>query len=394
MAADHNNIKWFLSSQELFRFDGYEWKYFPLNLSDSLVVTPDYNIAVDSKNRIWFLAFVGNKQTNKNDRMFLCFDGKNWKTFLIPSAMLSIDYRTIVFDQNDVLWAALSPISILRFDGTTWKALNGKEGFPSFGITPSLNSIAVDQRNVKWFNSSQNLISYNDTTVTYYQRPDKESTETYSALAVDHTNTIWVAARWTMGRSGIIRFNGTLWKIYPSPLRIGSFSIDLDNRKWAAVSGTGVVCFDDRVWTTYTTNDGLLSNDVRTMAIDRDGVKWFGTDAGVSSFDDRKNTAAGTPPADIVVRGYYPNPFNAQITLTFDLYSWGAVKLTVYSVMGQKIRTLVSERFSSGMHSLVWDGTNDSGRKVSSGVYLFRLEKNGGSSLDLHSATGRMVFLK
>jgi ligand-binding sensor domain-containing protein len=393
MAADHNNIKWFLTPQELFRFDGIEWKLFPLN-RDSLVVTPDYNLAVDSKNRIWFLASVNNKQTSRNDRMFLGFDGKDWKTVLIPSTLLSIDYRTIVFDLKDVLWAALSSSSIIRFDGSTWKIFDGREGLPSFGIVPNLNSIVVDQKNVKWFGSSQNLISYNDTTLTYYQRPDKESTETYSSLAVDHSNSLWAATRWNMGRSAYTRFNGAQWKIYPSTLRMTSFSIDLDNKKWAPISGTGVLCFDDSIFTTYTTREGLLSNDVRTMAIDLDGVKWFGADAGVSTFDDRKQAAAGTLPADVAVRGCYPNPFNARITLSFDLYSWGAVKMTVYSIMGQKIRTLVTERFPAGTHSLAWDGTNDSGRKVSSGVYLYRLEKNGGGSPSFGTATGRMVFLK
>jgi len=72
-----------------------------------------------------------------------------------------------------------------------------------------------------------------------------------------------------------------------------------------------------------------------------------------------------------------PNPFNPSTTISFDLPQSGPVRLTVYSVSGQKVRELVNGRLSAGRRSVIWDGRDDAGMPVSSGVYLYRLEANG-----------------
>ena len=65
----------------------------------------------------------------------------------------------------------------------------------------------------------------------------------------------------------------------------------------------------------------------------------------------------------------------------FDLASEMPVHLAVYSASGQKVRKLVSGQMSAGSHSVAWDGRDDSGQPVSSGVYLYRLEAGGKSEM-------------
>ena len=70
----------------------------------------------------------------------------------------------------------------------------------------------------------------------------------------------------------------------------------------------------------------------------------------------------------------YPNPFNAQTTIAFDLPSPAKVKLCVYNIAGQKVRTLVSRVKEAGRHFVTWDGKDEAGREVASGICLYRLE--------------------
>jgi hypothetical protein len=83
-----------------------------------------------------------------------------------------------------------------------------------------------------------------------------------------------------------------------------------------------------------------------------------------------------------------PNPFNPSTTLSFTLPQSGKAELAVYSITGQKIRTLLNGPISAGAHSVTWDGRDDSGKLVSSGVYLSRL--TSGTRI----ATGKMLLMK
>ncbi len=84
----------------------------------------------------------------------------------------------------------------------------------------------------------------------------------------------------------------------------------------------------------------------------------------------------------------YPNPFNPQTTISFALQNSGPVELEIYDVRGRKVRTLVSHDLPQGRHSELWNGTDDHGQSVSSGVYLVRLRADG------TNAVKRMVLIE
>ncbi len=70
----------------------------------------------------------------------------------------------------------------------------------------------------------------------------------------------------------------------------------------------------------------------------------------------------------------YPNPFNPTTTIEYSISKAQKVTLTVYNVLGQKVRTLVSEYQAAGTHRFVWNGQNESGLDVPSGMYFYRLQ--------------------
>ena len=69
----------------------------------------------------------------------------------------------------------------------------------------------------------------------------------------------------------------------------------------------------------------------------------------------------------------YPNPFNPVTSINYQLAGDAQVTLTIYDIMGQKIRTVVNENHSSGFHSVLWDGKDNYNNPVSSGVYIYRI---------------------
>jgi hypothetical protein len=84
----------------------------------------------------------------------------------------------------------------------------------------------------------------------------------------------------------------------------------------------------------------------------------------------------------------YPNPFNPTTTIGFALPMAGDVKLDVFNLLGQKVKTLVNTEMLAGEHKVVWDGTTDAGTRVASGVYFYRL------STDQFTDTKKMLMLK
>jgi hypothetical protein len=69
-----------------------------------------------------------------------------------------------------------------------------------------------------------------------------------------------------------------------------------------------------------------------------------------------------------------PNPFNPATTIAFDLPRAGPVRLTLFNLSGRIVRVLLNEERPAGRHQVKWDGTDDNGRQMASGVYVCRME--------------------
>ena len=88
------------------------------------------------------------------------------------------------------------------------------------------------------------------------------------------------------------------------------------------------------------------------------------------------------------LKGNYPNPFNPITTINYSLKENSKVSINIYNIKGQKVKTLVNETFESGNHTVIWKGTNDNGKSVSSGIYFYKMKT------DNHEETKKMILMK
>lgn len=108
---------------------------------------------------------------------------------------------------------------------------------------------------------------------------------------------------------------------------------------------------------------------------------WYGT----FGIEDPDNLAIITSPE---LNQNYPNPFNPVTSIDFKLPKRMKVSLVIYDVLGKKVRTLLDGDQNPGAHKVYWNGTNDYGQVVSSGIYFYRLEAES------FTATRKMMLMK
>lgn len=126
---------------------------------------------------------------------------------------------------------------------------------------------------------------------------------------------------------------------------------------------------------------GLITLD-QALVVDRSGQVTTGV--SVTAVED----AAAVLPERYALLQNYPNPFNPETHITYHLPRSEEVVLEVYTLIGQRIRTLEDGVVAAGVHIATWDGRDEAGRKASSGVYLVRLQ--AGHFVD----TRRMMLLR
>lgn len=114
----------------------------------------------------------------------------------------------------------------------------------------------------------------------------------------------------------------------------------------------------------------------------KNAFTWLGFGTGIQEVDN------GVVPSVFSLEQNYPNPFNPVTNMTYNIPKAADVSLTVYSLTGEKIATLVNGNRPAGSYTVTWDGTNNSGAKVSSGIYIYTI--NAGD----YTATKKMVLVK
>ncbi len=104
--------------------------------------------------------------------------------------------------------------------------------------------------------------------------------------------------------------------------------------------------------------------------------------------DLASNDGVNTVPAEFNLEQNFPNPFNPRTTIQFAVPEKSYVRLEIFSLLGQKVRSLVNDNLEPGVHTVNWDGKNDTGVQVGSGVYFYRLQTPN------FTRTKRMLMIK
>ncbi len=144
-----------------------------------------------------------------------------------------------------------------------------------------------------------------------------------------------------------------------------------DFRCWQG-AGPVNIAPGDTAWFTFAVVAGDDLTDIRQHAYDaavKSGQVGWTPPVGI---DDQPNRL----PTEFALYQNYPNPFNPSTTIKYDLKENANVVLKVYNVLGQEVRTLVNTNQTAGFKKVVWDGRDNNGVPVASGVYIYRIQAN------------------
>lgn len=144
----------------------------------------------------------------------------------------------------------------------------------------------------------------------------------------------------------------------------GEISRDIASAARSDILQSGLVKSGDVVTCSVTPSDGATSAPTVTESIVIGG--------NIATAVAETHTEA--PPEVLSLRQNYPNPFNSHTVIGFDLPTGGDVELVLYDLLGQSVATIVRGHSVAGTHKAQWDGLDDAGQPLASGVYLYRLQ--------------------
>ena len=152
--------------------------------------------------------------------------------------------------------------------------------------------------------------------------------------------------------------------------KLDSLGNQLDSAVMASMADVDIydlIAEGEYLWGLVTIQDA--ANSIRKV--------WMGylRPTGVNGNPNELNESA-----DFSLQPAYPNPLQGNTTISFRLPRASLTSLDIYNIMGQKVKTLVAGNLEAGRHSVIWNGCDNSGRKVASGVFICRLTSGSGQA--------------
>ncbi len=112
----------------------------------------------------------------------------------------------------------------------------------------------------------------------------------------------------------------------------------------------------------------------------------------VENSEDPYQDQSAKIPTKFSLEHNYPNPFNPETTISYQLSGGSQVKIDIFDILGRKVRTLVNQKQEAGYYNILWDGKNDDGNRVASGLYLYNIRAK--SKANNFVSTKKMILLK
>ena len=395
MAVDGNGNLWSASGRDVtgvgfYKFDGTTWTNYNQAANPQLTNNAFHMVYAAPDNTIYFGSW-GKGFTKISDQQFTSYDTTGTGMVGISTATGFLVISGFVVDSKNDLWV----LNYWPGDGQALNVLSGNTWYHfknSFEGSLSLEfhfNLVIDQSGTKWYsvldskraglyfyNENGTLTNTNDDVSGYLTKSNGLNSNSINSLVVDQRGDLWVG---TSTGVNVISNLGSVTTNGSSSLRVTSvfslrqqtancIAVDALNQKWVGTNEGLLLVNSDgsSLLDAYNTkNSALLSDKIVSLAIDKNnGIVYAGTDAGLTSF----KTPAEKPQENFSTLFCYPSPFrisNGTNMLTIK----GLVKdsdIKILTISGK----LVREFSSPGGNVAFWDGKNESGNLVSSGVYL------------------------
>ena len=402
------------------------------------------SLALDSKGRLWCASQVGG--------VHMLNEQGDWLNFSIESGLTKNDHRVVIVDSQDRAWAgswgggitifevtetdtlltkidasqeilagvSIDPNFVLVTDmtqdefGNIWivnrEAANGQvipvrsEEGDFFYFLSTVDEIGtrfvklleIDRINRLWIGTEDRGIKVIDYMGTLSNKVDDrfdqglDNTEgllsnKITALAEDKDGIMWIGteAGLNFWQGQVGRRTGLINSF------VNTIGIDGINNKWiGTANGITVLSNDGRTQTDYTTgNSPLVSNNIQSFAFNEEtGEVWIGTTNGLSRFQ----TPFTAPKENLNQLTGFPNPFILDgFSDHFTITNLAAnTSVNIYSISGIKVKTFKLDDVQ-GKGQIVWDGKDDDGNFVASGIYVYLAFTNN----DI-SATGKVALVR
>jgi len=434
LAVDYRGGLWVGTEIGLYRFENGDFKEY--NTSNSTLPTPILKKAVkDSKGNIWCIAEDYGSPSNsiKNTNSVVKYNGTEF-SYLNINDIGSGNYiiNTLVVDQSDNLWIATNK-GLFKYNENQITAFT--QGFP---IGFQAESMCADYYGNIWIGESNGSISkFDGSTLAIYPRDqysislDWVSTmyfdgryiwagEYYgdkrlmkidpiksgkklinekvdipinqiSNILLDKNGTLWVSSYY----NSIARFKDSKWEIIDRSNSgiisetVSSMTIDdkqrlifscrnSDKAPW--VSG-GISILDGNKWTNYSYDKTKLGVDfISTVLTDNNGNIWAIGNSGISIMNTEEPNLNWNIVQEIENKLYqnFPNPCNPTTVIKYSISKTSRVRLKIFDILGREVKTVIDRENEKGNYFVVWDGKDNSGSTVSSGIYVYTIITNEG----------------
>jgi len=377
----------------VYHYDGRGWEY--VYIPEKVGYAEGYKkstyLTADSEGNVYF----------GSDKGIVSYDGAHWNLIVENEVDRSRSYvgkygvgEIFEVDREGALWfLSHGEICVYQNGEFHWfqsyvKQYNPDEGRYNIKY-PGAKDIFIDHENNKWFATAYHGIRKYDHSYGLDERYvflDKEKYDpdpgkVMREVAVDFDDVIWYACderfedTGKLIQKGLRKIeNGVVSDTIELPyVYVTDLEVDKNGVLWVGTKSDGVYKYEDGEFTRYTVKDGLLDNRVDRITIGPNNEKWFvSEEKGLTLYIDVPPVSVDEETAVIPETfglSNHPNPFNPSTTIEFTLPAASDVKLTVHSVIGRKVMTLVEGRMAAGGHSVVFDGTG-----LASGLYFYRLE--------------------
>jgi len=267
---DKDDYLWFCTNGGVSRYDGYRFKNF--SKEDGLAHTSILSGLQDKDGIYWF---------GTDGYGVSRYDGHTWMTINRENGLIGDEVYTIFQDRDGYIWFGTDG-GLSKYDGKNWVSLSKKDGLAGHKVY----SIFQDKDDYLWFGTNDGgACRYDGKKFTRtLNTKDGLAHNDIRSIFQDKEGHLWFA---TYG-NGISRYDGvTFSNLLPGIMLLSALQTH-DGHIWVS-SWYGVACYDGQSWSSFSTQDGLANNWVRSIYQDREGFLWFGAylTGGVSRYDEQ-----------------------------------------------------------------------------------------------------------
>jgi len=435
VAFDRDGNKW-VGALGLLKYDGVAWTHYTSDNS-GLPANNISSITIDNENSIWAGTYSSG---------LVKYDGQAWTVYDTTNSDIPGDnIRAVAIDDSGHVWVGMWHGGLAEFNGTDWfiHEITLRHGF----ISPRVYSIAFDLSGDMWVTTENELVRYDGTECTAYDFRSPGISDRGRPVAIDRSENKWVG---TQGGGLAVLDDSGEWTVYDTRNSglpgntIISLAVDESDNIWIGTTA-GLAVFNKEAITirSVTLTSPLagekwepgteqyitwVSNGIDMVKLEfssDNGDTWETVADSISAapgsysfltpdspsdeclirisevdgelidisngvFSIQKTTSVDEDavPFEYSLEQNYPNPFNPETQIRFTLKERTNVLVEVYDILGRRVATIVDEMRSGGVHTVTWNGINQRGQTVGSGVYLYRIEAGN------FVKTKRMMFIK